>query len=206
MSLRHLRILLWSAAAAAGLAYLGLIVWTDNRIHGHFGNAPAEAVAEVIVPRSDLTDHKGTSVTEATYRGRWLLVFFGFTNCPDICPTTLAELADVVDELGPAAREVQALFVSVDPARDTPGALAEYVAAFHPAIVGLTGSEDALADATASFRAYFERVDEPGAAGGYTISHTSAVYLISPDGRFERVYAYGTPVADFLSDLRPRLE
>ena len=98
------------------------------------------------------------------------------------------------------------MFVSVDPARDTPGALAEYVAAFHPAIVGLTGSEAALADAAASFRAYFERVEEPGAAGGYTMSHTSAVYLISPDGRFERLYAFGTPVADILSDLRPRLE
>jgi protein SCO1/2 len=206
MSLRHLRILLWGAAAAAGLAYLGLIVWTDNRIHGHTGNGPSEAVAEAIVPRFALSDHTGAPVTEATYRGRWLLVFFGFSNCPDICPPTLAELADVVDGLGPAAREVQALFVSVDPARDTPDALAEYVAAFHPAIVGLTGTEDALAKAAASFRAYFERVEAPGAAGGYTMSHTSAVYLISPDGRFERVYAYGTPVADILADLMPRLE
>ena len=98
------------------------------------------------------------------------------------------------------------IFISVDPTRDNPAALAEYVAAFHPAIVGLTGADEALAAAASSFRAYFERTEQAEAAGGYTMAHTSAVYLVSPEGRFERVYAYGTPVADILADLKPRLE
>ena len=206
MPLRRLRILLWSVAAVAGLGYLGVIVWTDNRIHGHVGGVPDEAATAAIVPRFALTDHTGAAVTEASYRGRWLLVFFGFTNCPDICPTTLADLAAVVDGLGVAAGQVQPLFISVDPTRDRPAALAEYVAAFDPSIVGLTGPEEALAAAASSFRAYFERTEEAAAPDGYTMAHTSAVYLISPEGRFERVYAYGTPVADILNDLKPRLE
>ncbi len=198
--------LLWGVAAVAGLGYLGLIFWTDNRIHGHIGGATDDAVTEAILPRFALTDHTGSAVTEASYRGRWLLVFFGFTNCPDICPTTLAELADVVDGLGPSADAVQPIFISVDPTRDNPAALAEYVAAFHPAIVGLTGANEALAAAASSFRAYYERTEQAEAPDGYTMAHTSAVYLVSPEGRFERVYAYGTPVADILADLKPRLE
>lgn len=117
MPRRQLRVLLWGVAAAAGLAYLGLIFWTNNRIHGDVGGTSADPASEAIVPRFTLTDHTGSPVTEASYRGCWLLVFFGFTNCPDICPTTLAELADVVDGLGAAGSHVQPIFISVDAAR-----------------------------------------------------------------------------------------
>jgi len=200
------RTLLWAAAGVAGLGYLGLIAWMDNNIHGHFGGASDEAATDVNVPRFALMDHTGAAVTEASYRGRWLLVFFGFTNCPDIGPTMLARVAEVAESLGPAAVQVQPLFISVDPSRDDPAVLAEYVAAFHPSIVGLTGSEEELASAAATFGADFARIDQADAPGGYTMSHTSALYLVTPDGYIERVYSSGTPAADIVADLKPRLE
>lgn len=206
MPLSRTRTLLWAAAGIAGAGYLGLIAWMDNNIHGHFGGAADDASTDAIVPRFGLTDHTGAAVTEATYRGRWLLVLFGFTNCPDVSPTTLARVAEVVEGLGPAAAPIQALFISVDPSRDDPAVLEEYVAAFHPSIVGLTGSEEELASAAATFGADFARIDQPGAPGGYTMSHTSALYLVAPDGHIEQIYTYGTPATDILADLKHLLE
>lgn len=195
-----LRKILWTAVGAAVLLLFALVIWIDQDVH----EPTEQVVSEVIQPRFDLVSHTGAAVSDETFRGDWLLVFFGFTNCPDICPTTLAEMAAVMEELGEDAEDVQPLFVSVDPERDDPEAMAEYVGAFHPSIVGLTGEQDAIVRAAENFRAYHEKV--PAEDGdGYSVAHSSVTYLVSPDGRFARIYSYGTPADEIVDDLRQRL-
>lgn len=121
----------------------------------------------------------GLEVTDQQFRGRWLLVFFGYTYCPDVCPTTLNNIAETMSDLGPLAERVQPLFVTVDPARDTPAVLAAYTAAFDPRILGLTGSPDQISTVAEEFGArYFRREVD----GDYFVDHTATVYVIGPDG------------------------
>jgi protein SCO1/2 len=135
--------------------------------------------------------------------GFWF--FFGFTNCPDICPTTLGELAQLMDLLGPDAQKTQPLFISIDPERDRVETMAEYVSAFHPSIVGLTGTETEVTATAKSFKAFFEKLPQETAPDGYTMGHTSAVYLISPEGVFVRTYSYGTSPEKIAADVQQRL-
>ncbi len=195
-----LRKILWTAVGAAVLLLFALVIWIDRDVH----EPTEQVVSDVIQPEFDLVSHTGAAVSDKTFQGDWLLVFFGFTNCPDICPTTLAEMAAVMEELGEDAEDVQPLFVSVDPERDDPEALAEYVGAFHPSIVGLTGEQDAIARAAENFRAYHEKIPAKE-GGGYSVAHSSVTYLVSPEGRFVRVYSYGTPADEIVDDLRQRL-
>lgn len=121
----------------------------------------------------------GQAVTEQEFRGKWLLVFFGYTYCPDVCPTTLNNIAETMSGLGPVAEKVQPLFVTVDPARDTPAVLASYTAAFDPRIVGLTGSPQQISAVADEFGArYFRREVD----GDYFVDHTATVYVVGPDG------------------------
>lgn len=135
-----------------------------------------------------LVDQTGHAVTDADYAGRWQLVFFGFTHCPDICPTTLAYMANMLDLLGEDAERVAPLFITLDPARDTVPVMAEYVAAFHPRLIGLTGTEESVAAALDAFKAYREKVDDPSAHDGYSMAHAGHIYLMGPEGRFIDVY------------------
>ena len=144
--------------------------------------------------------------TEDDFKGKWTLVFFGFTNCPDVCPTTLAEIAQTLDDLGPKAEAVQPLFISVDSDRDRPVDLAEYVPQFHPSILGLAGTPEQIKDAAASFKIFYERVPEDTAPDGYTMGHTSQLFLFAPDGGFVRLYGYGTPAPEITADLRARID
>ncbi len=135
-----------------------------------------------------LVDHTSRAVTEADFAGRWQLVFFGFTHCPDICPTTLAYMASVLDLLGPEAERVAPLFITVDPARDTVPVMAEYVSAFHPRLVGLTGTEAQVAEAAKSFRTWYERVEDETAPDGYMMAHAGHIFLMRPDGGFDALF------------------
>ena len=197
------RSILWVAVAVALAVFIWLNVWLDSGQHAidDSSNGPTSAVS----PTFSLTDQLGNFVTEQAYRGEWLLVFFGFTNCPDICPTTLAELAQVMEGLGTNAESVTPLFISIDPSRDRPKTMAEYVTAFHSTIVGLTGTAAQISAAVGSFKAYFEKRPLASAPDGYTMGHTSAVYLISPTGVFVRTYSYGTPAEEIVTDLQQRL-
>lgn len=201
--MRTVRLVLWGAVAVALTVFLWLDVGQDT------GRRPmgetSQDTASAFRPAFSLTDHRGTAVTEQRYRGKWLLVFFGFTNCPDICPTTLGELTRVMERLGANAKAVKPLFISIDPGRDGVESMAEYVSAFHPAIVGLTGSAPQIAAAAGAFKAYYEKQPQESAPNGYTMGHTSAVYLISPEGAFVRTYSYGTLPADIVADLQKRL-
>jgi len=151
-----------------------------------------------------LTDHLGQPRTLADWKGRLVVLFFGFTQCPDVCPTTLATMADVMKRLGPDADRVQVLFVTVDPERDSQAVLAPYVTAFDPRFVALHGDKDATAKAAREFRVFYQRV--PGShPGTYTIDHTAASYVLDREGRL-RLYVRHTQSADDIAaDLRTLL-
>ena len=120
-------------------------------------------------------------MTEKTFEGEPFLVFFGYTHCPDVCPTTLADMTQVLESLG-KDKPAHALFITVDPERDTQAALKSYLSSFDPRIVGLTGTQDAVAAAEKAYRVYAQKV--PGANGGYSMDHTAVVYLMDRGGRF----------------------
>jgi protein SCO1 len=156
-------------------------------------------------PDFALADADGQTRTTAEFAGKHLLVFFGFTNCPDVCPTTLAEVAQVMDDLGADASSVQPIFISVDPERDRRLGLAAFTQAFHPSIIGLAGDDAATRAAAESFKIFFERETDPNAPDGYTMSHSPALYLVGPDGDWLRQFTYGTPASEILADIQSRL-
>lgn len=144
-----------------------------------------------------LVDHNGTPRTLQDFAGKAVVVFFGFTQCPDVCPTSLAELSQVMKQLGPDADRVQVLLVTVDPERDTPEILKQYVTTFDPRFLGLTGTPEQIKQAAASFKAYYAKVPTQGGAN-YTMDHTAAFYLF--DGKGEsRVLATNTAGAEALA-------
>ena len=196
MRLTRLQKILWAAAGAATLAY-GVLMVLPNRVPLETGVA--------FRPSFALPDAEGLQRTSQDFAGKHLLVFFGFTNCPDVCPTTLAEVAQVMDDLGDDAALVQPLFISIDPERDRRLGLAEFTAAFHPSIIGLAGDEAQTRAAADSFRIFYAREGDAAAPDGYTMSHSPALYLISPEGDWLRQFTYGTPATDILADLQPRL-
>lgn len=143
-----------------------------------------------------LVDHNGRNVTDKDYRGKFMLVFFGYTYCPDVCPTELGAMADALDLLGADAAKVQPIFITVDPERDTPEVLAEYVGVFYPTLVGLTGTPEQIAAAAESYYARYNKMsslseDEDGGDDDYFVGHTSSTYLIGPNGRDLHVFNYG---------------
>lgn len=158
-----------------------------------FAKSPAKAprhaeetvMADQLMPRYLLQDHQGRAVMHSDFRGRLQLVTFGFTSCPDVCPTTLLAFKQILDGLGKKAELLQAIFISVDPERDTANMLREYTSAFDSRILGLRGSPELLQSATKSFNVRYEKVSEPGASPGvYTMDHSAGMFLLSSDGRF----------------------
>jgi len=152
-----------------------------------------------------LVDHTGAEVTDETWAGKHRLMFFGFTYCPDICPTELHAIARVMDELGSDADRVQPLFVTIDPERDTPEAMAEYVAAFHPRIVGLTGTPQQVAEVARAYRVFYAKVRTGDGPDDYTMDHSTAAYLMGPDNGFITVFGHGTPPERIAEEIRGRL-
>lgn len=148
-----------------------------------------------------LSDGSAAPITAATFRGKTVLVFFGYTHCPDVCPTTLANLTQVLTGLGPAADSVRVLFVSVDPQRDTPKLLKAYAAAFAPQIVGLTGTDAELTDVVKRYRVAYRR-DKPDANGEYAVYHSSAIFIFDAEGRARLLATVAESVSDLTEDLR----
>jgi cytochrome oxidase Cu insertion factor (SCO1/SenC/PrrC family) len=130
-----------------------------------------------------LVDHTGQPRTDADFRGKLLVVYFGHTYCPDICPTDLQAIGLAVDRLGPAGESVQPLFITVDPERDTPAHLAEYVPLFHPRLIGLTGSNEAIRGVALAYKAFYAKAPSK-TQGDYTVDHTSFIYLMGPTGEY----------------------
>lgn len=162
---------------------------------------PAEGGS--LMPRYLLQDHRGRVLTQESFRGRFQLVSFGFTSCPDVCPTTLLGIKNILDALGDRAERLQAIFITVDPERDSAAMLHEYTAAFHPAILGLRGTPELLQRAAESFKVRYEKVREPGAAPGiYTMDHSTGLYLLDSDGRFLAKFASTAPASEIAERIR----
>lgn len=140
-----------------------------------------------------LVDHTGKAVTDQDFRGRHMIVFFGFTHCPDVCPSGLQVIANALDQLGPRAEQVTPVLITVDPERDTPAQLAEYVKSFHPRLVGLTGTPEQVQAAAKAYRVYYKKVPDPKSAAEYTVDHSSIIYLMDPKGEFVTHFTHGTP-------------
>lgn len=150
-----------------------------------------------------LKDVDGRVRDLSEFKGKVVFVFFGFTQCPDVCPTTMAELAEVRRRLGPDGDKVQGVFVSVDPERDTPEVLKAYLQAMDPSFVGLTGTPDEIKAAAHEFKIFYQKVKAP--QGGYTFDHTAGAYLFDPAGNVRLFVRYGTPVDQLTADIRQLL-
>jgi protein SCO1/2 len=148
-----------------------------------------------------LTDHTGKQRTLADYKGKVVVVFFGYTQCPDVCPTTMADLAGVMQKLGPDAGKVQVLFITLDPERDTPQLLAQYVPAFDKRFVGLYGTPEQIAATAKEFKVFYAKV--PGKdANGYTLDHTAGSYVFDRDGRLRLFIRSGQGQDTIVHDLK----
>lgn len=160
------------------------------------GGAAARDLPSLFGGPFTLTDQDGHPRTDADFRGKFLLIFFGYTTCPDICPTDLTDIARALDRLPPKlAARVQPVFVTIDPARDTPALLKDYVANFSPRLIGLTGTEEQVRAAAKAYRVHRSKVVPEGAASadGYLMSHSTLTYLMGPDGRFVTLFPHDTP-------------
>jgi protein SCO1 len=147
-----------------------------------------------------LTDPSGAQRTLADFRGKVVVIFFGYTQCPDACPTTLSELASVMQTLGTDAARVQVLFVTIDPERDTAALLAQYVPAFNPTFLGLRGDAQATADVAKEFKVLYQK--QPGTTpGNYSMDHSAGTFIFDPEGRLRVYVSYGQPPEVFAHDI-----
>jgi protein SCO1/2 len=152
-----------------------------------------------------LVDHNGKPRTLADFKGKVVLLFFGYTQCPDVCPTTLAEAAMAMKELGPQAERVQVLFVTLDPARDTPEILARYVPSFNPTFLGLHGDATATATTAKDFKVFWQRV-QGSTPEHYLIDHAAGTFVFDPQGRRRLYHGYGKGTASLVHDARLLLD
>ena len=209
MTLRKIALTLCLVGATvATMLFAGWIITPDQPRRTTSSSTPSEitAVPVDIGGPFELVSHKGEVATDANFRGRHLLIFFGYTFCPDICPTTLQQISLALDKLGPLAAEIQPLFISVDPQRDTPENLAAYVASFHPSILGLTGTPEQIAAVAKPYRAYYRKVEETPSDESYLVDHSAYIYLMGPDGAYRTMFSHQTTPEQLAEGIRAYLE
>ena len=182
-------------------AGLGGYAWMSQRLDRQQGSG----VALVGGPFT-MTDQNGRRVTEKDFLGKHMLVFFGYTYCPDICPTELQVMMAALDQLGPDAEKVQPVFVSIDPARDTPEVMKAYVENFGSRLIGLTGSPEEVAAMAKAYRTYYAKSGDTSSPDAYLMDHSSIIYLMGTDGRFVKHFAYTTDPQRLAGELRQQLE
>jgi cytochrome oxidase Cu insertion factor (SCO1/SenC/PrrC family) len=153
-----------------------------------------------------LTDHNGKRVTDQDFRGKYMLIFFGFTYCPDVCPSELQVMSAALDKLGPEADKIQPIFITIDPERDTPEAMKAYVANFHPRLVGLTGSSEDVAQVAKAYRVYYAKAKGSENQADYLMDHSTILYLMGPDGKFVKHFTYGTEAEGLAEGLRAAIQ
>ncbi|MHC8507800.1 MAG: SCO family protein [Rhodospirillales bacterium] len=217
MKIRTALILAALGVLAAALAAAALILTSPAGPKGGSGTgsgagsgmgAPgAETLARAAIGGPfTLTDHTGREVTDADFKGRFMLIFFGYTYCPDVCPTTLSDMADAVNLLGADQDKVTPVFITVDPARDTVAHLKDYVAYFHPRMAGLTGTLEQTAAAARAYKIFFRLNDAPAAdPQGYLVDHSSIMYLMGPDGAYAAHFPHGSTPKDIAQGIREHL-
>ena len=180
------RSLFWILAGLAAVVLVGLMVWRAAPP----GSSSSSAAAAGIGGPFQLVNQQGRPVDQSLLKGKWSAIFFGYTYCPDVCPTTLQTLGGASDQLGAKAKQFQVVFITVDPQRDTPKQLNDYLtgAAYSKGVIGLTGSDDQIAAVTKAYGVYSQK---QGTGADYTVNHSSAIYLMNPKGQFDSVIPYG---------------
>ena len=148
-----------------------------------------------------LTDQTGRKVTDKDFRGHYMLVFFGYTYCPDICPTELQVMSAALDNLGAKADAIQPIFITFDPQRDTPEVLKQYFTNFHPRLVGLTGTPEEIAVAAKAYRVFYNRLENTSGPDTYLMDHSTITYLMDKQGKFLKHFSYSTDAAALAQDL-----
>lgn len=191
--MKNLRLVLWATAAVAAVALAAVLFLT-----------PAARKASAIGGPFRLTDQNGAVVDSAALKGKPYAIFFGFTHCPEICPTTMTDMSALLAKLGDEAKGFKVYFVSVDPERDTPKILRDYLASFEPHMVGLTGTPEQIAQVAKEFRVYYRKVPLDG--GDYTMDHSAFVYLMGSDGKFVTVIGYQEKPDRALGKLKDLIE
>lgn len=189
----------------ASAAVIGL--WMAGALPGP-GKDGSRSILVVGVPQIggpfSLVNHHGERVTDADFRGRLMLVFFGFTHCPDVCPTEMQTISLVMEELGEARDQVAPLFITVDPERDTVELMAEFVEAFHPSVIGLTGSDEEIGAVMQQYRVYAQKRDEYDKEF-YLVDHSAYTYLMDRDGQLITVFSYGVTPEEMIKKIRDYL-
>jgi cytochrome oxidase Cu insertion factor (SCO1/SenC/PrrC family) len=185
------------------VAGLGLFPEAGQRL---LGAADGRMIGQALVggPFS-LVDQSGRRVTEKDFLGRPMLVFFGFTFCPDICPSGLQVMAAALDRLGPKGERVVPVFITIDPERDTPAQLQSYLASFHPRLVGLSGTAEEIAAVAKAYRVYFKKVKDEKSSADYTMDHSTIMYLMDAKGRFVAHFSHATSADKLVEVLGKQL-
>jgi protein SCO1/2 len=195
--------LVWIAVLGAIVLYTqyeggGLPGTEDKEVHR------IDQIVDVGGP-FELTDHNGRAVSAESFHGQYMLVYFGYTWCPDVCPVDVLVMGQAIEMLGPVGEQVQPLFVTVDPARDTVSSLAKYATNFHPRLLALTGREDQVAAAAAAYKVYYGKGEEAESPDDYLIDHTNYMYLMGPDGAFLEVFPHGMRPAEVAQSIGQHL-
>jgi len=175
-------LILLAAAIIAGTAGYGALT--------NGSKSPGGGTALVGGPFT-LTAHNGKRMSDADFRGKFMLVFFGYTYCPDVCPSELQVMSAALDRLGSKGEDIQPIFVSIDPERDTPAVMADYVKNFHPRLIGLTGTPEEIAAMARTYRVFYAKADQ-GGGQDYLMDHSSIVYLMDREGNFLKHFSYTT--------------
>jgi protein SCO1/2 len=196
MNPRAIRLLLVLSAFLAGLVLCFAVVLL---VTGRDATSIVAAPSAIGGPFR-LTDQNGNTITDQNLKGRPSLVFFGFTHCPEVCPTALFDISEILGKLGPDADKVNALFVTVDPERDTPAKLKEYLSSFNPRLIGVGGDAEGLAAVAKAYRVYYKKV--PLKDGDYTMDHTAIVYLMDKNGQFVAPFSLKRRPEEAAADLR----
>ncbi len=190
----------------------GIVVLCAAAALGIYTLAMAPQSQQIAEPEIDIggpfemVDHLGNAVTQDSYKGKFMLVYFGFTYCPDICPTELQEISTALNALTDEELEkLQPLFVTVDPERDTVEEMAGYVTHFHPKFVGLTGSLDQVRHIADEYRVWFKKLEDDESTDGYTMEHTNIIYLMGPDGKFLEHFNFATKSDEMAQKISRRL-
>jgi cytochrome oxidase Cu insertion factor (SCO1/SenC/PrrC family) len=185
----------------AGVTALGALWFTRVQTDGPIGTGTA-----LVGGPFSLTNQDGKRVTDQDFRGKYMLIFFGFTFCPDVCPGELQVMSAALDELGPEADKIQPIFITIDPARDTPEAMKIYVSNFHPRMVGLTGSEEDIAAVAKAYRVYYAKAKDSEGKPDYLMDHSTILYLMGPDGKFVKHFTFGTDAKALAQGLRENIK
>ena len=191
------------AALLAGLIVLGTGGYLALMLRDNPQGVAGSPLAGAIGGPFQLVDQNGKTVTEADLRGKWSLIYFGYTHCPDACPTALNDISIALSELGVKRDQVRPVFITVDPERDTPKVLKDYVTAFDAPIVGLTGTPEQVAKAAKGYRVYYAKHTEPG--GDYSMDHSSVIYVMDPEGRFTATFTPDSSPEDIAARLKKLL-